>query len=257
MADYQKKTIIGQALDVDPKTRQVKIGISEMESVDRDNDVFDKSAWDKTIAERGPKGSQEVWHLLDHNKSFFYALSKFNELNTESIKGKPYLTGVSAYRDTFAWKEVAWPLYEAGDINQHSVGFRAVQKMPAPDKSHNIIKQAELWEGSAVLWGANPNTPTFQVMKSAGMMEPDREEQELYLDSLNRLIKRIREDKYHEDNKALLIIEILRFKNKFEEIVAKQPTEPVLKTTQPDATDQRTAIEIVQKLSALEQLFKS
>lgn len=252
--EYIHKIICGKALDVDKTARKVKIAISDMQSIDRDNDVFEPTAWDKSIKERGPSGANEVWHLIDHNKSLFYALSKFKELYTEGKR----LIGISEYRDTFMWKSVAWPLYEAGDINQHSVGFRPIQRVKSQDKSHNIIKEADLLEGSAVLWGANPNTPALSVMKSAGLdLDLEMTEDEMYLKAMETLIQRIRNDKYHEDNKALLIIEILRFKERFNELAAKTATQPELKTTVPEAAPASLELsaEITSKLDTLTKLF--
>ena len=51
----------------------------------------------------------------------------------------------------------------AGCINQHSIGFSTV--VDEYDKANNVrtIKEVILYEGSAVLWGANDLTPTLDV----------------------------------------------------------------------------------------------
>lgn len=158
---YQKKYFNLKALDVDEKTKSVKVAIAEMETKDRDGDVIVPEAFNRTIKNKGPKGSNEIWHLLDHTPTSFSALSKFSEL---FVEGK-HLVGVSKYKqDLFAWREVAWPLYVSGDFTQHSIGFSTVKAKKKDD--YNEIQEIELWEGSAVLWGANPNTPTLGVTKS-------------------------------------------------------------------------------------------
>jgi HK97 family phage prohead protease len=221
-----KKIIDIKAMDVDKKTKSVKIAISELETVDKDNDVFDPTAYDKTIKERGPNGSNEIWHLLDHTTKSFSALSKFNSLNKE---GK-YIVGVSNYKNSFAWREVAWPLYEAGDITQHSVGFEVLKEEDRKD-GVRIIKEVRLYEGSAVLWGANPDTPTMQVVKSLMNLDEDRDI--TAAEKIEEIIKSIKKGRFDEDG-SLLIVELKRLQYFFDtKQVSKIFTEPVI-TTQPD-----------------------
>lgn len=229
MADYQKKYIDCKTLDLDKTNRCVKIAFAEMESIDRDNDVFDPKAFNKSVKENGPTGSNEIWHLLDHNNTSFSALSKFKEVG---IDGK-YLYGVSQYKDSFAWREVAWPLYEGGDFTQHSVGFSTLNA-ENHKSGHRIITEARIWEGSAVLWGANPSTPTLGVQKAIKSLFDDAEldKEELVHQRFERLIKRIQEDKYTETNKNLLTIELMRLQTMY------KATAPVIITTQPDFAKQ-------------------
>ncbi|MFO0089754.1 MAG: HK97 family phage prohead protease [bacterium] len=197
MNTIQHKVYDLKALDVDTSNRSVKVAIAEMESIDRDGDVFDKSAFDKTIAERGPLGSNEIWHLINHERKLESSLGKFQKLYKE---GK-YIVGENNYRDMFLWKEVAWPLYERGDITQHSVGFTVLNQQKAVD--HNVITQVALWEGSAVLWGANPNTPTFDVVKS--FLE---QKKETAFDYMAWVIKKLKDGKYAGENESLLVNEL-------------------------------------------------
>ena len=197
---YEKKIINCKALDVDSKTRKVKIGISEFETVDYDKDLIDPKAWDRSIAERGPQGSNEIWHLMDHNTTSFSALGKFDELFTS----QKHLIGISSYKDSFAWREVAWPLYSSGDFNQHSVGYTTIDS--EQKSGYNLLKELKLYEGSAVLFGANPNTPTLEVQKSLGITEKDD-----IISQLERLTKAIKLDKHEdESHKSLIILEIKR-----------------------------------------------
>lgn len=200
---FSKKTFNLKALDVDEHTKRVKVAIAELESIDRDNDVFDPSAFDKTVKENGPKGTNEIWHLLDHSQKSFSALGKFSELGRD---GK-YIAGVSHYKDSFAWREVAWPLYEAGDITQHSVGFETVDEVKSKDDGPRIIKEVRLYEGSAVLWGANPNTPTMEVVKRLMNGEDDDMTAAEKIDQIIRKIKNQKRGFTEEDN-SLLIIEL-------------------------------------------------
>jgi HK97 family phage prohead protease len=215
---FTTKTYDLKALDVDENTRRVKVAIAETENVDRDNELIHPKAFNQTINRKGPKGTNEVWHLIDHNPSLETALGKFTELYME---GK-HLVGVSEYKDSWLWREVAWPLYKGGDINQHSIGFRVIgQKEKAAD--YDVIKEVELFEGSAVLWGANPNTPTMEVAKSLY-----KEKQESFEDRLEWICKQLREGKYDAEKQSLLILEITQL-NRFKAEVEKslQQTEEV------------------------------
>lgn len=222
---YEKKYFNLKALDVDEKTRQVKIAIAETESVDRDKDVFAPSAFDRTIKNKGPMGSNEVWHLLDHTPTSFSALSKFTELYRE---GK-YVVGISKYKDSFAWREVAWPLYAGGDFTQHSVGFRTVKSQDRD--AYREITEVELWEGSAVLWGANPNTPTMDVQKSMTY-----EERKADLRSrMERLCKWIISNQDFEETKSLIEIEFKQIQQQLSDL--ENSTQPVEKTPDPEVKE--------------------
>lgn len=221
MQKYQKKYNTCKTLDIDTGTKSVKVAIAQLESVDRDNEVFDPRAFNKTIKENGPNGSNEIWHLLDHDSNSFSALSKFKEVG---IDGK-YVYGVSQYKDSFAWREVAWPLYESGDFTQHSVGFKTISRVNAKE-GHTIITEARLFEGSAVLWGANPDTPVMGVTKAIKSLFDDAEldENELINARFDRLIKRIQEDKYSDSNKGLLMIELMRLQSGYKAMKPVTPT---------------------------------
>ena len=219
---YEKKYFNLKALDVDTTTKQVKVAIAQLEDIDRDGDVFAKSAFDRTIKAKGPKGSNEIWHLLDHTSTSFSALSKFTEVYKEGI----HIVGVSKYKNSFAWREVAWPLYESGDFTQHSVGFRTIQS--EPKKGYREITEAELWEGSAVLWGAQPDTPTQEVYKSL-----THEEKKADIHSrMQRLLKFIKSNQDDpEETKSLIEIQFKQIQQQLLEL--EQSTQPADKAPDP------------------------
>lgn len=223
---YEKKVFNLKALDVDTSTRQVKVAIAEMESIDHDKDVIVPQAVERTIKNKGPKGSNEIWHLLDHTPNSFSALSKFKELYVE---GK-YLVGVSEYKDSFAWREVAWPLYESGDFTQHSIGFRTVKS--ARKDGYREIQEIELYEGSAVLWGANPNTPTMQVTKSMTFQE----KQDDLHSKMERLLKFIHSAHDFEEKKSLIEIEFKQIQQLLSEL-QETTTQTVEETPAPVSKD--------------------
>jgi HK97 family phage prohead protease len=188
-----------KALDVDAKNRLVKVGISRMANKDRDGDIITPGAFNETILAKGPTGSNEIWHLTDHGwRIADSALSKYQEMGVQD----DILYGVAPYRDTWLWREVAWPLYEGGDINQHSIGFRVVKEERPDPNGPRLITAVELWEGSAVLWGANPDTPVLDLVKSH-----IANKRESFEDRVKWICKAVKSGKYKEDE-SLLILEL-------------------------------------------------
>lgn len=223
MAFYEKKIITCKTLDVDTVKKAVKIAIGETETIDSDKDLIIPTAAIKTIKENGPQGTNEIWHLLDHTPKSFSALSKFSEMG---MYGK-YIGGVSQYKDSFAWREVAWPLYESGDFTQHSIGFQTVKSQDR--NGYREIQEIKLYEGSAVLWGANSQTPTLAVMKSLGI-DPAKDD---LLSKVERLCKSLSMGKYEdESHKSLMVIELMQIKQGIYDI--QNSTQPEEKSTEPE-----------------------
>lgn len=210
MSFYEKKLLSCKALDVDTTKRQVKIAIANTGNLDHDGDIIAPEAALRTIKNNGPQGSNEIWHLLDHTPKSFSALSKFSEMGMYGT----YIGGVSQYKNSFAWREVAWPLYESGDFTQHSIGFETIDS--EQKTGYRLIKEVRIYEGSAVLWGANSQTPTLAVMKSLGI-DPVKDD---LVSKVERLIKGLNTGQYEdESHKSLIRIELQQIKQGISEIV--------------------------------------
>lgn len=180
--------------DIDTVSRTVKIAIASFNNLDRDGDIILPTAVTKTIKERGPQGTNEIWHIADHVYLIEHALSKFSELYVEG----DYLIGVSSPSKTRLGNDVM-ELYTDGHINQHSIGFSVIseeQQRGGP----NIIKELAMWEGSTVLWGANANTPTFGVIKSLTKAEA--------ADMMDRTIKSLSSGRYTDETFKLLELQL-------------------------------------------------
>lgn len=172
MKNFEIKSISGTVADVDEKSRRVKVAVSEMESKDLDNDVITSGAYEKTIKERGPKGAGLIWHLTDHTASLTSAVGKPSDVYAENNK----LLFVTNVNKT-SWGNDVLEMYKSGVINQHSIGFRIIKQEPinaGKNDEYRLIKEVLLYEGSAVLWGANQNTPTLSVGKSATKEEREK-----------------------------------------------------------------------------------
>lgn len=227
---FQTKTVDSSVLDVNDKGRQVKVAISQVGSKDLDNDVIEAGAYTKTISERGPKGSNLIWHLTDHNPSLKNAVGKFSELFMEGN----YLVGVTNIPNT-SWGNDVLEFYKTGHINQHSVGFRTIKREPVNADTANeysLIKEILLYEGSAVLWAANPNTPTLSAGKNLTIEEKQSE-----LDKLQKemtvISKSLKDGRLTDETFELIEIRFKQLQERISELF-NQLTQPVEKTVEPN-----------------------
>jgi HK97 family phage prohead protease len=223
-AFYQYKNIPDSVKDVDSVTRRVKVAISHTGSLDLDKDIIEASAFNKTIKERGPKGSNLIWHLTDHNPSLKSAVGKFSELFMEGN----YLVGVTDIPNT-TWGNDVLEFYKSGHINQHSIGFSTVKREVVNEddwnKRYTIIKEVMLYEGSAVLWGANPNTPTLDSGKSINK----EEEAKKLTDELDKLMKSMRNGNYTDNAFELIETRI----KQIQQSISDMFTQPAIKAVEP------------------------
>lgn len=161
------KSIDCKAIDVDIAKRQVVVYFSKFGNIDYADDMIMPGSYTKTINEQGRKGADLIWHLADHRSALTHCLSK-PELEQDSFG----LKGVSAIVDTTIGLD-ALKLYDAGFVNQHSVGYRVMKESRKTQgtREYNEITEIKLFEGSTVLWGCNPDTPTVEVKSLADMEE--------------------------------------------------------------------------------------
>jgi len=207
MKQLEEKQFTAKVDDIDKKNRIVTGYFTSSETLDFDNDVFEKNAFRKSIQERGPKGKNKVWHLWMHDS--FSPINKPMELE-EREQGVWFKTMFPKN----SISDLVFSLYETGSITEHSVGF-----YPVKDKYENdyrVIIEAAIKEGSAVLWGANENTPTESV----------KSEIDLQIKSFDDVLKNIT---FTEKEKYELL------SNKLEEIKHLINTQPhISKSTEPE-----------------------
>jgi HK97 family phage prohead protease len=235
---YDIKTITGGVKDIDTENRRVINCYSEMGSKDLDNDVVEKGAYEKTIKERGPKGSNLIWHLTDHYPSFKYAVGKFSDLYTDGNQ----LIGVTEIPKT-NWGNDMMEFYLKGHINQHSIGYRVLQSMPmnaGQPNEYRLLKEVLLYEGSSVLWAAHPNTPNISAGKSLTKEEMTAEYKKLS-DQFNLLTKSIRDGRFTDDTFELLEVQAAQIQDRMTHLfteLTKDAKEPQQSTPEPASTTQ-------------------
>jgi HK97 family phage prohead protease len=203
-------------MDVDTEQRRVKAVWARCGNIDLDNDIIVPEAFTKTLAERGPSGKNLIWSLVDHCAEMDYVIGKPEQIYIEN----DMLIAITPIIETEKGEDII-KLYEAGLINQHSIGFSTMQSN-VDKEGVRTITELKLYEGSAVLWAANPETPTLGFKSE---MIKDKK-QELN-NRLERLIKAFKGGKFTDETFSLIEIEIKRIQSEILEIeVIKEITQP-------------------------------
>ena len=225
---FEQKMIADSVRDVSENDRRVKVAISKMGNMDHDGDVIEHGAYTKTLTERGPKGANLIWHLTDHNPSLKSAVGKFSDIYTDG----DYLVGITTIPNT-TWGNDVLEFYKSGHINQHSIGFRTIKSEAVKgDKPYNLIKEVFLYEGSAVLWGANPMTPTLTVGKSLTKDEAVAEHEKLSKE-LGLLMKSLKDGRFTDEAFEFIEIRTAQIHEAIKTLLNSEITQPVVETVEP------------------------
>jgi len=161
---YLIKSIEGGIVkDIDTKEGVVSGYFSRFGNVDSDNDIMARGCFTKSIQENGPQSKKpRIAHLWAHDS--YTPIGKLMELMEDDfgLFFRSKLSKSSKGRDTLH-------LYEEGIINEHSIGFQGLkyedekEDESKPYDRVRTFKEVKLWEGSSVVFGANPDTPTTGV----------------------------------------------------------------------------------------------
>ena len=154
----EEKDNIGSVKDVSLSNRTITGYLAHFGSVDYGNDVIEKGAFTKTLLENG----NNLRFLNNHD--FKQPHNKFSVLK-EDDKGLYFevkmVDGVSYSMDVLR-------LYDAGVIDEQSIGFHTIKKESKSGVRH--LKEVKLGEGSNVTIAMNPNAK-FMGFKSMTMQK--------------------------------------------------------------------------------------
>jgi hypothetical protein len=131
----------------------------------------------------------------------------------------------STFADTSYGRD-ALKLYEAGVINEHSVGFEILRSREdiMEGKSIQRIQEVRMWEGSTVTFGANENTP-FMGMKSMTKQEIS--------ERVGKLTKAVRNGTFTDETFHLLEIQLAQLNALITQHLPDADV-PSVKDTQPE-----------------------
>ena len=243
----EKQDLGYNIMDVDSEQRRVKAVWARCGNIDLDNDIIVPEAFTKTLAERGPMGKNLIWSLVDHCADMNNAIGKPEQIYVEN----DMLIAITPIVETEKGEDII-KLYEAGLINQHSIGFSTI-KSNVDKEGVRTITELKLYEGSAVLWGANPETPTLGFKGEMGIKDKKQE----LSNRLERLIKSFKGGRFTDETFSLIEIEIKRIQSELLEIeVIKEITQPEL-SVEPIVEEKKENNEQVLKaINQFNNLFK-
>jgi hypothetical protein len=162
--------------DVDMTSRRVKGYLAGFGNKDSDDDIILKGAFAKSLSENGVNSTsnRRIAHLYQHNMSRIIGV--FEELKEDDLG----LYFVSKMLETSEGNDRLIE-YQSGALREHSIGFKYIWDKVEYDDEQDayIIKEVKLYEGSAVTFGANENTPYLGTFKN-------NESKEQILERLNQ-----------------------------------------------------------------------
>lgn len=198
---YQTKNIGGTLKDVDTTGRTICGYFASFNTKDSDGDMFAPGCFAKSLNENKAR----IMHLLQHNT--LQPIGRPDVLKEDST-GLYFETPIAK---TTLGNDVL-QLYMDGVYKEHSVGFEminAANDTYSDGTPVNTIKEAKLWEGSTVTWGANQNTP-FTGLKSEhvghGLLSQNILDEALERSTL--IYKQLHRGNLHDDTYTLLEIEL-------------------------------------------------
>ncbi len=237
---YKTKSLISELADVDVKNGIVTGYYSAFNNIDHDGDMIVQGAFAKTIAERGPQGSNQILHLLQHNWQKVLGKPQLLQERDKGLYFETKIVTTTLGTDTLK-------LYEAEVYNEHSIGFRTMkwEKVEEGNDWYYKLLELKLYEGSTVALGANQETP-FTGFKSA-------EEKLSALDKTNKRFDKLikaRELRDLTDETYIQIeIELEQIKAAYNSLVKVEPAQAT-----PSQEPNRTSIDVDAFAKKLNQL---
>jgi len=216
----QYKTAIYQVEDVDMKNRIVTGYWSGWGNKDFDRDVILEGSARKTISERGPNGTNEIFFLQSHNWEKPLGRPTFLEDRPKGIYHETPVKNKAQFA-TDALESMA-----AGLLIQNSIGFVSMKEYDVKpngvydDSAYREISEIKLYEGSAVVLGANPETP-FTGFKSLDLSQIN--------DQISRIMKLLKDGTLSDEGFgrieiALKQLQRYSFELGKESLLEKEPT---------------------------------
>lgn len=225
------KTITAEVKDVDFTSRTVTGWWSSYGNKDYDDDIIDQGAASKTIRERGPQGTNEIFFLNQHNWSQPHTKPSVLQDQPKGIYFEATMPIVNG--EMTSYSKDALILYASGVVIQHSIGFQVLKSditgSWADGDRIRHIKEIKLFEGSNVTLGANPNTP-FTGFKSLTQAQCN--------DQITAICKLLRNGSLTDETFGILEIALKQLQlHSFElgkkSLVESKPDETTLKDDEP------------------------
>lgn len=144
--DFEGLQSLKAVKDVDSKSRTITGYFAAFNNIDLGNDLIEPGAFAKTIAERGPQGSNKIFFLNQHDS--WQILGKPSILKEDNYG----LYHESKVADTTLGNDTL-KLFKEGIMDSFSIGYRTITENRINDVNH--LKELHLYEGSAVTFPMN------------------------------------------------------------------------------------------------------
>lgn len=219
-------------IKTDLSNRIVEGYFSAFNVKDADNDIILKGAFLKSIQEHGPDSStnRKIAHLAYHDVK--RPIGTIKEL-VEDEKGLYFRSELGTHTDG----EDFLKMYNNGIIREHSIGFNYI-----PDKIKSVeinnqkvynISEVKLWEGSAVVFGSNSETPNLSIIKSQQDLNKFLDE---YNERMEICIKALLDCNFSEKFNNLFHLELQSLKNGYNSLLKFEPFDKNTQTEEPTLT---------------------
>lgn len=182
------KNIKAEINDVDDSKGIVSGYFARFNNIDSDGDKIKSGAFLKTINEN----MDRIKHLKNHDPNRM--IGRITDLH-EDGSGLHFTSQLSKN----SHGQDALIEYKEGLITEHSIGYNIIASSNSNDEFQELT-ELKLFEGSAVTWGANPDTPVTGIK---GIEDKEEIEKEL-----NHLLKYMKANGFTDEIYASAEIKI-------------------------------------------------
>lgn len=200
----------------DENNRTVEGYFAAFNNVDSDNDRILQGAFAKSIQEHGPNSAsnRKIAHLAYHDTR--RPLGVLEELKEDS-KGLYFRSKMGTHTEGDDFLK----MYQEGIIREHSIGFNYLaDKITAVEDEEKgtiwDISEVKLWEGSAVVFGANSETPNLSIIKS---QEDLNKEIEKINERMEVFTKALTDGKLSEKYNNLFTLELMQIQKEYNSLI--------------------------------------
>ena len=214
-------------------------------NIDSDQDRILSGAFSKSIKEHGPDSSsnRKIAHLAYHDTT--RPLGVLQELK-EDQTGLYFRSKMGSHTEGQDFLK----MYQEGIIREHSIGFNYIgdkikqtTETDEEGREYSVwnISEVKLWEGSAVVFGANSETPNLSIVKS-------QEDINKHLEEINErmevFIKALTDDELSQKYNDLFTLELMQLKHQYNSLLnLEEPLKNTLQDQEPSEEEKRKAEE--------------
>lgn len=202
-----------QVKDVDTTGRHVVFYAAAFGNTDSYGDIIMPGAFKKTIAERGPAGTDQLKYLNQHD------MWQLGGKITEALEDSHGLLLTAKVSATTLGNDML--VLEADGVYEHSIGYNTIQSNSETRNGEpvEILTELKLYEGSAVTLGANPNTPTVGIKGATSLQQVHH-----LIKSLDKFDGLLRKGNLSDETCLLLQLQHKQMKQALSDLLSKLTT---------------------------------